>query len=44
MSVSLDGFVARSDGVIEWLTPRHGGALDHGDPGIEPATLGSRVG
>ena len=22
MSVSLDGFVARSDGVIDWLTPR----------------------
>lgn len=29
MSVSLDGFVARSDGVIDWLTPR--GPVDHGD-------------
>jgi dihydrofolate reductase len=28
MSVSLDGFVARSDNVIDWLTPR--GAVDHG--------------
>ena len=31
MSVSLDGFVARSDGVIDWLTPRGDGAVDHGD-------------
>ncbi len=29
MSVSLDGFVAQSDGMIDWLTPR--GAVDHGD-------------
>jgi dihydrofolate reductase len=28
MSVSLDGFIARSDGVIDWLTPRDG--VDHG--------------
>ena len=26
MSVSLDGFVARTDGVIDWLAPRDGGA------------------
>jgi dihydrofolate reductase len=31
MSVSLDGFVARSDGIIDWLTPRGDGVLDHGD-------------
>lgn len=31
MSVSLDGFVARSDGVIDWLTPRDEGSPDHGD-------------
>ena len=31
MSVSLDGFVARSDRVIDWLTPRGDGAVDHGD-------------
>ena len=31
MSVSLDGFVARTDGVIDWLAPRDGGAVDHGD-------------
>jgi len=31
MSVSLDGFVAGSDGVIDWLTPRGTGAVDHGD-------------
>jgi dihydrofolate reductase len=30
MSVSLDGFVARSDGHIDWLTPRGEGAVDHG--------------
>jgi dihydrofolate reductase len=29
MSVSLDGFVAPSDGVIDWLTP--GDGVDHGD-------------
>ena len=29
MSVSLDGFVARPDGVIDWLTPP--GATDNGD-------------
>ena len=29
MSVSLDGFVARGDGVIDWLTPP--GSVDHGD-------------
>ena len=29
MSVSLDGFVARPDGVIDWLTPPS--AIDHGD-------------
>ena len=28
MSVSLDGFVARSDGVLDWLTPPDGS--DHG--------------
>jgi dihydrofolate reductase len=31
MSVSLDGFVARSDGDINWLTPRGEGVIDHGD-------------
>jgi dihydrofolate reductase len=31
MSVSLDGFVARSDGVIDWLSPRDDSAVDHGD-------------
>ena len=31
MSVSLDGFIAQSDGVIDWLTPRGDGAVDHGD-------------
>jgi dihydrofolate reductase len=29
MSVSMDGFVARSDGTIDWLTPK--GGPDHGD-------------
>jgi len=31
MSVSLDGYVAHSDGNIDWLTPRGGGVVDHGD-------------
>jgi dihydrofolate reductase len=31
MSVSLDGYVAHSDGNIDWLTPRGEGAVDHGD-------------
>jgi dihydrofolate reductase len=31
MSVSLDGFVARSDGVIDWLSPPDEGMPDHGD-------------
>ena len=31
MSVSLDGFAARSDGVIDWLAPRDSDAVDHGD-------------
>ena len=30
MSVSLDGFVARSDGVIDWLSSQSTG-VDHGD-------------
>jgi len=30
MSVSLDGFVARPDGVIDWLSDRGAGAVDHG--------------
>ena len=30
MSVSLDGFVARRDGVIDWLTDGRRG-VDHGD-------------
>jgi dihydrofolate reductase len=31
MSMSLDGFVARSDGVIDWLTPDRERTPDHGD-------------
>jgi dihydrofolate reductase len=31
MSVSLDGFVARSDHEIDWLTPGDSGLPDHGD-------------
>ena len=31
MSVSLDGFVARRDHRIDWLTPRESGLPDHGD-------------
>jgi dihydrofolate reductase len=32
MSVSLDGFVARTDGVIDWLSsPSAAGGVDHGD-------------
>lgn len=31
MSVSLDGFVAREDGVIDWLTGGGGQPADHGD-------------
>ena len=31
MSVSLDGYVAHSDGNIDWLTPRGEGVVDHGD-------------
>jgi dihydrofolate reductase len=31
MAVSLDGFVARSDGVIDWLSTRRPGGIDHGD-------------
>jgi dihydrofolate reductase len=30
MSISLDGFVARSDGVIDWLSSQSAG-VDHGD-------------
>jgi dihydrofolate reductase len=30
MSVSLDGFVARADGVIDWLSSQSAGATDHG--------------
>jgi len=30
MSVSLDGFVARTDGVIDWLTGESPSGLDHG--------------
>lgn len=31
MSVSLDGFVARADGVIDWHSSRSAGGVDHGD-------------
>jgi dihydrofolate reductase len=31
MSVSLDGFVARKDGVIDWLSSPSAGGVDHGD-------------
>jgi dihydrofolate reductase len=31
MSVSLDGFVARTDGVIDWLSSDSAGGVDHGD-------------
>jgi hypothetical protein len=31
MAVSLDGFVARSDGVIDWLSTGRPGGVDHGD-------------
>ena len=31
MSVSMDGFVANSEGQLDWLTPRGEGATDHGD-------------
>ena len=31
MSVSLDGFVARTDGVIDWLSSEGAGGVDHGD-------------
>ena len=31
MSVSLDGFVARTDGVIDWLSSPSAGGVDHGD-------------
>jgi len=31
MSVSLDGFVARTDGVIDWLSSQGPGGVDHGD-------------
>jgi len=31
MAVSLDGFVARSDGVIDSLSTRRSGCVDHGD-------------
>jgi dihydrofolate reductase len=30
MSVSLDGFVARPDGVIDWLSSPSAGGVDHG--------------
>ncbi len=30
MSVSLDGFVAHADGVIDWLSSRSAGEVDHG--------------
>jgi dihydrofolate reductase len=31
MSMSLDGFVARRDGVIDWLSSPGAGGVDHGD-------------
>jgi dihydrofolate reductase len=31
MSVSLDGFVARTDGVIDWLSSQSAVGVDHGD-------------
>ena len=31
MSMSLDGFVARTDGVIDWLSNPSAGGVDHGD-------------
>jgi dihydrofolate reductase len=31
MSVSLDGFVARADGVIDWLSSGSARGVDHGD-------------
>jgi hypothetical protein len=31
MSVSLDGFVARTDGVIDFLSSPSAGGVDHGD-------------
>jgi dihydrofolate reductase len=31
MSVSLDGFVARTDRVIDWLSTASAGGVDHGD-------------
>jgi hypothetical protein len=31
MSVSLDGFVARTDGIIDWLSSPSAGGVDHGD-------------
>jgi dihydrofolate reductase len=31
MSVSLDGFVARADGVIDWLSSASARGVDHGD-------------
>lgn len=30
MAVSLDGFVAQEDGVLDWLTPRDEHTVDHG--------------
>jgi dihydrofolate reductase len=30
MSMSLDGFVARTDGVIDWLSSASAGGVDHG--------------
>ena len=31
MSVSLDGFVARTDGVIDWLSSQSPVGVDHAD-------------